>query len=118
MNSNVLKTLPITDEKVIFAAKVAMKYKIPFEEISTKMLARCLKFLIKRKRNWRGLPNGGDLLAQFWALVNNNSMMSSRERLAGTPFVNIHWDLHWEFLKGFASFDDCLHLACSGAHVR
>ena len=115
LTSNVLKTLPITDENVIFAAKVATKNKI-----STKMLARCLKFLLQKTKS----KAGGDLLTQFWALVNNNPKEPLKERLAGTPFANIHNHLNYEFIKddldevGHTSFDNCLHLACSGVHVR
>ena len=115
LTSNVLKTLPITDENVIFAAKVATKNKI-----STKMLARCLKFLLQKTKS----KAGGDLLTQFWALVINNSENSLKKRLAGTPFANIHQDLRYEFIAdglddvGPTSFDKCLHLACSGVHVR
>ena len=119
LTSSVFKTLPITDDKVATFATVAMKYKIPFEEISTKMLARCLKFLLQKTKS----KAAGDLWTQFWALVNN-SEETLKERLAGTPFVSIRDDLRNEFLKasldkvGRNSYDICLFLACSGVHVR
>ena len=119
LTSSVFKTLPITDDKVATVATVAMKYKIPFEEISTKMLARCLKFLLQKTKS----KAAGDLWTQFWALVNN-SEESLKKKLAGTPFVSIRDDLRNEFLKasldkvGRNSYDICLYLACSGVHVR
>ena len=93
MTSNVLKSLPITEDKVILAATVAVKYKIPFDEISTKMLAKCLKFHLQKTRS----KGKGELWTQFCALVNDNSGRSLKERLTGTPFVNMK--IHRNFLK-------------------
>ena len=121
LTSNVLETLDITADKVIVAATVAMKYKIPFNEISTRMLARCLEFLLQWKRSKAGV----DLWTQFWALVNNSEQESLKEKLAGTPFVNIRHNLRHVFFKamlymqgGLASYDNCLYLASSGVDVR
>ena len=119
LTSSVFKTLPITDDKVATVASVAMKYKIPFEDVSNRMLGKCLKFLLQWKRG----KAGEDLWTQFWALVNN-SEETLKERLAGTPFVEIHRDLRNEFLwaslngVGPTSYDSCLFLASSGIHVR
>ena len=116
LTSNVLGTLAIKDNNVILAATVAKRYQgmLPFDEISTKMLAKCLKFLLKKK--------AGDLWAQFWALVNN-SEKSLKERLAGTPFVNLTVPIsnpikHTLDGVGRTSYENCLYLACSGVHVR
>ena len=119
LTSRVIKTLPIKEDNVVFAATVAMKYKIPFEDVSNRMLGKCLKFLLQWKRG----KAGEDLWTQFWALVNN-SEETLKERLAGTPFVEIHHDLRNEFLwaslngVGPTSYDSCLFLASSGVHVR
>ena len=119
LTTSVFKTLPITDDKVTTVAAVAMKYKIPFEDVSNRMLVKCLKFLLQWKRG----KAGEDLWTQFWALVNN-SEESLKKKLAGTPFVSIRDDLRNEFLKasldkvGRNSYDICLYLACSGVHVR
>merc|ERR1719341_3168739 len=47
LRSKVLTRLVITEDKVILAATVAKKHQalLPFAEISTKMLTKCLKFL-------------------------------------------------------------------------
>ena len=119
MTSNVLDTLAITNNNVILAATVAKKYQgmLPFDEISTKMLAKCLKFLLKKIRT-----KSGDLWAQFWALVNN-SERSLKERLGGTPFVNLTVPFPNPIKTildgvGRTSYENCLYLACSGVHVR
>ena len=132
LTSDVLTTLAITDDNLIFAATVAMKYKTPFQKISTK----CLKFLLQRTRS----QAEEDLWTQFWALVNNSEeSLKERQvklvvkgqhtyhhnhngRLAETPFVNLK--IHHDFLKaklaemGRTAYDNCLYMACSGVHVR
>ena len=108
---------------MLLAAQVAKKYQgmLPFDEISTKMLAKCLKFLLKKMR--KDLPaSAGDLWAQFWALVNN-SKESLKERLAGTPFVKLTVPFPNPIKTtldrvGRTSYEYCLYLACSGVHVR
>ena len=42
---NALKTLEITNNNVIFTARVARNYRTAFDEVSTTLLAKCLKFL-------------------------------------------------------------------------
>ena len=45
LTSDALKTLPITKENLIFTATVAKNYKAAFEDDSTHLMVRCLKFL-------------------------------------------------------------------------
>ena len=102
---------------------------LPFEEVSTKMLAKCLKFLLQKKRREADIVDQEavqvtrDLWAQFWALVNN-SEKSLRERLTGTPFATQTIPFHnhiqntLDLRVGRNSYEHCLYLACSGVHVR
>ena len=83
------ETLVITKDNVIFTAQVAKNYqKLPaFEDISTKFLAKCLKFLLKKTS-----IRAGDIWTRFWALVNNTedpeeqfrTCVAFHESLAGT----------------------------------
>ena len=45
LTSEALNTMPITMENMIFTATVAKNYKAAFEDLGSKMLLRCLKFL-------------------------------------------------------------------------
>ena len=119
LKSKVLTRLSITEDKVILAATVAKKHQalLPFAEISTKMLTKCLKFLLQQNGK-----KARALVTQFWALVNN-SEESLKGRLAGTPFP----DLTLPFPSpikytldqvGRTSYENCLYLACSGVNVR
>ena len=124
--SNVLDTLDIRDNNVIFTARVAKSYQhiVTFEEVSIKLLAKCLKFLLKRT------GKAGDIWTRFWALVNNSEnsevelrqCISFQEKLFGTPFADltISHSVLRETLDKFetGTYDECLYLACSGAHVR
>ena len=124
--SNVLDTLDIRDNNVIFTARVAKSYQhiVSFEEVSIKLLAKCLKFLLKRT------GKAGDIWTRFWALVNNSEnsevelrqCISFQEKLFGTPFADltISHSVLRETLDKFetGTYDECLYLACSGAHVR
>ena len=111
--------IAITDDNVILATTVAKKYQglLPFDEICTEMLANCLQFLLKKTSR-----EAGDLWTQFWALVNRSGeeeVVSLKENLAGTPFVNMN--IHPEFIKaslGRSSYQNCLYLAGSGLQVR
>ena len=121
------ETLAITNNNVIFTAQVAKNYqKLPaFEDVSTKLLAKCLKFLLKKTS-----IQAGDIWTRFWALVNNTKdpekelrdCVAFQESLAGTPFagLTISHALIKETLDkvGGGSYDQCLYLACSGVHVR
>ena len=116
-SSKVLDSLAITEDKVIPAAEVAKKHQglLPFAETSTKMLTKCLKFLLQKKGKRA-------LVAQFWAVVNN-SEEALKERLAGTPFANLTIPLPSPIKYkldqvGRTSYDNCLYLACSGVNVR
>ena len=124
--SNFLDTLDIRDNNVIFTARVAKSYQhiVSFEEVSIKLLAKCLKFLLKRT------GKAGDIWTRFWALVNNSEnsevelrrCISFQEKLFGTPFADltISHSVLRETLDKFetGTYDECLYLACSGAHVR
>ena len=120
--SNVLDTLDIRDNNVIFTARVAKSYQhiVSFEEVSIKLLAKCLKFLLKRT------GKAGDIWTRFWALVNNseNSEVELRQciLLFRMPFakLTISHSVLRETLDKFetGTYDECLYLACSGAHVR
>ena len=117
LESNALETLAITNNNVIFAARVARNYRRIFEDISTKMFAKCLKFLFQENRR--------DLIV-FWSLVSNSEdsekVVPLKERLAGTPFANLdmsHHDIKAMLDKvGRTSYEKCLYLACSKDHVR
>ena len=120
LRSKVLDRLAITENKVILAATVAKKHQglLPFAEISTKMLTKCLKFLLQQK----GKKATKGLVAQFWALVNS-SEESLKGKVAGTPFRNltvpVPSPIQYELDQvGRTSYENCLHLACSGVHVR
>ena len=125
LTSYAFGTLAITNDNVIFTAQVAKNYQQIFEDVSTKLLAKCLKFLLK-KTGFRT----GDIWTRFWALVNNTGdpeeqlreCVAFHERLAGTPFADltISHALIKETLDkvGGNSYDQCLYLACSGDHVR
>ena len=122
LTSYAFGTLAITNDNVIFTAQVAKNYQQIFEDVSTKLLAKCLKFLLKKT----GFRTGD----RFWALVNNTKdpeeqlreCVAFHERLAGTPFADltISHALIKETLDkvGGDSYDQCLYLACSGDHVR
>ena len=81
MSSKVLNILDVRKENLILAAIVAKKHQglLPFDEISTKVLAKCLRFLLQRTRSRKA----GDLWSQFWDVVND-SKESLKSRLAGT----------------------------------
>ena len=125
LTSYAFGTLAITNDNVIFTAQVAKNYQQIFEDVSTKLLAKCLKFLLK-KTGFRT----GDIWTRFWALVNNTGdpeeqlreCVAFHERLAGTPFADltVSHALIKETLDkvGGNSYDQCLYLACSGDHVR
>ena len=125
LTSYAFGNLAITDNNVIFTARVAKNYQQIFEDVSIKLLAKCLKFLLK-KTGFRT----GDIWTRFWALVNNTKdpeeqlreCVAFHERLAGTPFADltISHALIKETLDkvGGDSYDQCLYLACSGDHVR
>ena len=124
--SKALDTLDIRNNNVIFTARVAKSYQhiVTFEEVSIKLLAKCLKFLLKRT------GKAGDIWTRFWALVNNSEnsevelrqCISFQEKLFGTPFADltISHSVLRETLDKFetGTYDECLYLACSGAHVR
>ena len=122
--SNALETLAITNKNVFFTARVARNYRKVFDDVSTTLLAKCLKFLLKRT------SKAGDIWTRFWALVNETEdpeeqlreCLSFQEKLAGTPFADltISHALIKETLDkvGPDSYDQCLYLACSGVHVR
>ena len=123
LTSYVLENLAITEENVILTARVAKHFQRTFEQVSTKMLAKCLKFLLKKS------SKAGDIWNRFWALVNIQDAeeqlrecLSSQEKLAGTPFADL--TISHALLKeslgifGPGTYDQCLYLACSGAHVR
>ena len=120
--SDALESLVITIDNVIFVAKVASEYKRIFDEVSKKLLMRCLKFLLKQIK-------AGDTWTRFWALINNNNnnneVLPIKERLAGTPFVKLtilisdHYYIKFILDKvGTTLYEECLHLACSGVDVR
>ena len=127
LTSDAFENLAITNNNVIFTARVAKNYqKLPvFEDISTKLLAKCLKFLLKKTS-----IRAGDIWTRFWALVNNTEepeeqlrdCVAFQEKLAGTPFADltISHALIKETLDkmGPGYYDKCLFLACSGVHVR
>ena len=108
------------DNSVIRTATVAKEYMMIFEYASTKLLVTCLKFFLKRTRGpyWINM----DLWTRFWALINNPEVPSLKERLAGTPFVNL--TICHDTIKTsldevkYNSYEKCLFLACSGVHVR
>ena len=54
LTSEALNTMPITMENMIFTATVAKNYKAAFEDDSTDLMVRCLKFLFHTTSN-----NGG-----------------------------------------------------------
>ena len=119
--------IAITENNVILATTVAKKYQgmLPFDETSTEMLAKCLKFLLEetdRETSEEKSREARDLWTQFWALVNKSGegeVISLKERLAGTPFVNM--EVCPAFTKaslGRSSYQNCLYLACTGLHVR
>ena len=122
--SNALETLAITNNNVFFTARVARNYRKVFDDVSTTLLAKCLKFLLKRT------SKAGDIWTRFWALVNETEdpeeqlreCLSFQEKLAGTPFADltISHSLIKESLDkvGRGSYEQCLYLACSGVHVR
>ena len=57
MATDALDTLAITNEIMIFAATIATKYRHLFEEVSRKLMVRCLKFLFD------STTGGGDIFA-------------------------------------------------------
>ena len=93
LSSDALKTLTITKENVIFTARIAKHYQKAFEDVSTKLLVRCLDLLLRRT------SKAGDIWIRFWALINNHKKedsekqlrecLSLHEKLAGTPFVDL-----------------------------
>ena len=65
MTSAALETLPISRENMIFTATVAKSYKTAFDDVSTKLLVKCLKFLFDT-------TNGaGDICALIQETVDN-----------------------------------------------
>ena len=121
--SDVIESFVITFNNVIFVATVATEYKRIFDDVSIKLLTRCLKVLIK-------LIKAGDTWTRFWALINNNNnnnneVLPMKERLAGTPFVKLtillsdHYYIKFTLDKlGSTLYEECLSLACSGVCVR
>ena len=120
--SDVLESLTITMSNVIFVATIATEYRRIFDEVSIKLLTKCLKILLKQ-------IEGGDTWTSFWTLVNNGKEVPPmKERLDGTPFarLNILIPDH-RMIKhrldsldegGSTLYEECLRLACSGVHVR
>ena len=120
LTSNAFYNLDITDDNVIFTAKVARDYRTIFEDVSIRLLAKCLKFLLAKT------SRTADIWIRFWALVNRNEdpeeqlqkFLAFQAKLKHTPFASFNiatakaGGLYWH------SDEDCLYLACSGAHVR
>ena len=116
--------LDISDNNVMFTTRVAKSYQniVAFEEVSIRLLANCLKFLLKRT------DRGGDMWTRFWALINNSEnsevelrqCISLQEKLFGTPISISHAVLRKTVyqLDNLGTYDECLYLACSGVHVR
>ena len=114
--------LKITDDNVIFTAKVARNYRGIFEDISIKLLAKCLKFLLKKT------TKTGEIWIRFWAMVNSNEdpeeqlqkFLDFQAKLAGTPFAKLTIPETEARAGGLyaCDYDKCLYLACSGVHVR
>ena len=65
MTSDTLGTLAITRENMIFAATVAKNYKRAFDDLGTKLLMRCLKFLFHTTRG------ASDIYALIMQTVDN-----------------------------------------------
>ena len=65
MTSDALGTLAITRENMIFTATVAKNYKTAFDDLSTKLLMKCLKFLLDTTRG------AGDIYALITETVDN-----------------------------------------------
>lgn len=115
LTSYVFDGLPITEDNVLFTTEVSKLNQKSCEDVSIKLLAKCLRFLLKKK-------SAGDTWTRFWTLVNNTGEQL-RESLAGTPFevLKISHGLIKETLLekiGDDSYDSCLYLACSGVDVR
>ena len=66
MTSDALASFEITNEVMIFAATVAIKYRPLFEEESKKMLLRCLKFIYNSTSS-----GGGDTFALIYETKRN-----------------------------------------------
>ena len=85
--SNSLETLAIKSKNVISTATVAREYRRIFEDVSTKLLVRCLKFLLKKMREVVITKQEKEVWTRFWALVNSTPAL--KESLAETPVVKL-----------------------------
>ena len=65
LTSDVLESLAITRENMIFTASVAKNYKMAFDELSTKLMVKCLKFLFDTT------SGAGDICALIQETVDN-----------------------------------------------
>merc|ERR1719239_2137911 len=65
MASEALGNLALTRENMIFTATVAKNYKGVFDDLSTKVLLKCLKFLLDTTRG------AGDIYALIKETVDN-----------------------------------------------
>ena len=65
MTSDALQTFAITRENMIFTAMVAKNYKEVFDELSSKLTVKCLKFLFDTT------SGGGDICALIKETVDN-----------------------------------------------
>ena len=65
MTSEALEKLPLTKGTLIFAATVANNYKSAFDDLSSKLMMRCLKFFLDTT------TGGGDVLALMKATEEN-----------------------------------------------
>ena len=88
--SNSLETLAITSKNVVSTATVAREYRRIFEDVSTKLLVRCLKFLLKKMREVVITKQEKEVWTRFWALVN--SAPALKESLAETPLSSCQAD--------------------------
>ena len=65
MTSDALKSFAITRENMIFTATVAKNYKGAFDDVSSKLTVKCLKFLFD------ATSGGGDICALIKETVDN-----------------------------------------------
>ena len=65
MTSDALESLAITRENMIFTTTVAKNYKEVFDDLSSKLIMKCLKFLFDTT------TSGGDICALIKETIDN-----------------------------------------------
>ena len=106
MASEALGNLALTRENMIFTATVAKNYKGVFDDLSTKVLLKCLKFLLDTTRG------AGDIYALIKETVDNfpGANLDVLRELIGVGNVTLQLEGIWDKSRIFSGNFYLLHI--------